>query len=63
MHRMTPLCNAAQSLTSIGTACAVMAYMLADWYRRGKCLDYPRGGSGANVESLVREVQKWGKTH
>jgi len=40
-----------------------MAYMLADWYRPGNCLDYPRGGSGAIVESLVRGVQKWGKIH
>lgn len=38
-------------------------YMLADWYRPGNCLDYPKGGSGAIVEALVRGIQKWGKVH
>jgi phytoene dehydrogenase-like protein len=37
--------------------------MLADWYRPGNCLDYPKGGSGAIVDALVRGVQKWGHVH
>lgn len=32
--------------------------MLADWYRPGVTLDYPRGGSGAIVDALVRGVRK-----
>ena len=32
--------------------------MLADWYRPGVTLDYPRGGSGAIVDALVRAVRK-----
>ena len=37
---------------------AVMAYMLADWYRPGVCLDFPRGGSGAIAAALVRAIEK-----
>lgn len=32
--------------------------MLADWYRPGVTLDYPKGGSGAIVDALVRAVRK-----
>ena len=39
---------------------AVMAYMLADWYRPGVTLDFPKGGSGAIVDALVRGVEKYG---
>ena len=35
-----------------------MAYMLADWYRPGVTLDFPKGGSGAIVDALVRGVRK-----
>ena len=37
-----------------------MAYMLADWYRPGVTLDFPKGGSGAIVDALVRGVRKHG---
>ena len=37
---------------------AVMAYMLADWYRPGVVLDFPKGGSGSIVDALVRGVRK-----
>jgi phytoene dehydrogenase-like protein len=40
---------------------AVMAYMMADWYRPGVTLDFPKGGSGAIVEALVRGLEKAGK--
>ena len=33
---------------------AVMSYMLADWYRPGVTLDFPKGGSGEIVAALVR---------
>ena len=37
---------------------AVAAYMMADWYRPGVTLDYPRGGSGAIVDALVRGLER-----
>lgn len=52
------LCFLLQGLPAKGTMNAVMAYMLADWYRPGVTLDYPRGGSGAIVDALVRGVEK-----
>lgn len=36
--------------------------MLADWYRPGVTLDFPKGGSGAIVDALVRGVEKKGKS-
>ena len=52
------LCFLLQGLPAAGTMNAVMAYMLADWYRPGVTLDFPRGGSGAIVDTLVRGVRK-----
>lgn len=54
------LCFLLQGLPAAGTMNAVMAYMLADWYRPGVTLDYPKGGSGAIVDTLVRAVEKKG---
>ena len=51
-----------QGLPASGTLNTVMAYMLADWYRPGVVLDYPRGGSGAIVDALVRAVRKHNST-
>jgi phytoene dehydrogenase-like protein len=53
------LCFLLQGLPAAGTMNAVMAYMLADWYRPGVTLDFPKGGSGAIVDALVRAI----KTH
>mmetsp|Transcript_17261 Transcript_17261/g.47200 ORF Transcript_17261/g.47200 Transcript_17261/m.47200 type:complete len:595 (-) Transcript_17261:45-1829(-) len=52
------LCFLLQGLPAAGTMNAVIAYMLADWYRPGVTLDFPKGGSGAIVEALVRGVEK-----
>jgi phytoene dehydrogenase-like protein len=52
------LCFLLQGLPASGTLNTVMAYMLADWYRPGVTLDFPRGGSGAIVDALVRAVRK-----
>lgn len=52
------LCFLLQGLPAKGTMNAVMAYMLADWYRPGVTLDFPKGGSGAIAEALVRGVEK-----
>jgi phytoene dehydrogenase-like protein len=54
------LCFLLQGLPASGTMNAVMAYMLADWYRPGVVLDFPKGGSGAIVDALVRAVRKHG---
>mmetsp|Transcript_11933 Transcript_11933/g.14909 ORF Transcript_11933/g.14909 Transcript_11933/m.14909 type:complete len:610 (+) Transcript_11933:119-1948(+) len=56
------LCFLLQGLPAKGTMNAVMAYMLADWYRPGVTLDFPKGGSGAIVEALVRGVEKFGES-
>jgi len=52
------LCFLLQGLPARGTLNTVMSYMLADWYRPGVTLDYPRGGSGAIVDALVRAIRK-----
>lgn len=52
------LCFLLQGLPAAGTLNTVMAYMLADWYRPGVTLDFPKGGSGAIVDALVRAVRK-----
>jgi phytoene dehydrogenase-like protein len=52
------LCFLLQGLPANGTMNAVVAYMMADWYRPGVTLDYPRGGSGAIVDALVRGLQR-----
>jgi len=54
------LCFLLQGMTEEGTMTAVMAYMLADWYRPNVLLDYPRGGTGAVIDALVRGVTKTG---
>jgi len=55
------LCFLLQGLPASGTMNAVMAYMLADWYRPGVVLDFPKGGSGSIADALVRGVRKNGK--
>ena len=52
------LCFLLQGLPASGTMNAVIAYMLADWYRPGVTLDFPKGGSGAIVNALVRAVEE-----
>mmetsp|Transcript_6547 Transcript_6547/g.9569 ORF Transcript_6547/g.9569 Transcript_6547/m.9569 type:complete len:594 (-) Transcript_6547:157-1938(-) len=52
------LCFLLQGLPASGTMNAVMAYMLADWYRPGVTLDFPKGGSGAIADALSRGVEK-----
>merc|ERR1712157_371934 len=54
------LCFLLQGLPASGTMNAVIAYMLADWYRPGVTLDFPKGGSGAIVDALVRGVVNTG---
>nr|ATQ36030.1 prolycopene isomerase-like3 [Desmarestia viridis] len=54
------LCFLLQGMPSSGTTTAVMAYMIADWCRPGVMLDYPKGGTEALVDALVRGVERKG---
>ncbi|MEO0946989.1 MAG: NAD(P)/FAD-dependent oxidoreductase, partial [Cyanobacteria bacterium J06641_5] len=54
------LCFLLSGLPASGTSAAEMAFMFADWYRPGVRLDYPLGGSGALVDTLVRGLQRHG---
>merc|ERR1719414_2345786 len=35
-----------------------MAYMMADMYKKGASLDFPKGGNEAMIDALVRGVDK-----
>lgn len=52
------LCFLLQGLPVEGTMNAVIAYMLADWYKPNVTLDFPKGGSGAIIDALVRGLRK-----
>lgn len=43
-------------LPAAGTIGAEMAFMFAEWYRPDVTLDYPKGGSGAIIDALVRGI-------
>lgn len=58
LNWLNMLCFLLQGLPSEGTMSAVIAYMLNDWYKPDVILDYPKGGSGAIVEALVRGIKK-----
>lgn len=47
-----------QGLPSYGAPTSMMAYMMADMYKKGATLDYPRGGNAAMIDALVRGVEK-----
>lgn len=47
-----------QGLPSYGAPTSMMAYMMADLYRKNTCLDFPKGGNEALVSALVRGVEK-----
>ena len=54
------LCFLLSGLPADGTIAAEVAFMFADWYRPDVRLDYPKGGSGALVNALVRGLEKFG---
>ncbi|MEM9136766.1 MAG: NAD(P)/FAD-dependent oxidoreductase [Cyanobacteria bacterium P01_F01_bin.42] len=47
-------------LPAAGTIGAEMAFMFAEWYRPDVVLDYPKGGSGAIIDALVRGITRRG---
>jgi carotene isomerase len=61
IHRwMDMLCFLLSGLPANGTIAAEMAFMFAEWYRPHSVLDYPVGGAGAFVDTLVRGLEKHG---
>ncbi|MBN8563310.1 MAG: NAD(P)/FAD-dependent oxidoreductase [Leptolyngbya sp. UWPOB_LEPTO1] len=57
---MDLLCFLLSGLPADSTNAAEVAFMFADWYRPNVQLDYPKGGSGAIVDALVRGLKKFG---
>ena len=51
---MDLLCFLLSGLPASGTITAEIAFMFNEWYRPGACLEFPRGGSQAMVNALVR---------
>mmetsp|Transcript_35617 Transcript_35617/g.100819 ORF Transcript_35617/g.100819 Transcript_35617/m.100819 type:complete len:607 (+) Transcript_35617:192-2012(+) len=47
-------------LPSNGTIAAEVAFMFNEWYRPDCHLEFPRGGSGAMIDALVRGLKKKG---
>ena len=41
-------------LPADGTIAAEVAFMFNEWYKPASCLEFPRGGSQAIVQALVR---------
>lgn len=56
------LCFLLSGLPADSTNAAEVAFMFADWYRPNVQLDYPKGGSGAIVDALVRGLEKFSGT-
>ncbi|MBE7385346.1 MAG: NAD(P)/FAD-dependent oxidoreductase [Leptolyngbya sp. SIO1E4] len=54
------LCFLLSGLPASSTSAAEMAFMFAEWYRPDVRLDYPKGGSAALVDALVRGLRKQG---
>ena len=52
------ICFLLQGATTADAPTTLMAYMLSDFYRPNVALDFPKGGTGAIVDALVRGVTK-----
>mmetsp|Transcript_7611 Transcript_7611/g.15828 ORF Transcript_7611/g.15828 Transcript_7611/m.15828 type:complete len:584 (-) Transcript_7611:133-1884(-) len=57
------ICFLLQGATTRDAPVTLMAYMLTDFYKPGVVLDYPKGGSRAIVDALVRGVTKHDGCH
>eukprot|EP00931_Biecheleriopsis_adriatica_P056455 TRINITY_DN33449_c0_g1_i1.p1 TRINITY_DN33449_c0_g1~~TRINITY_DN33449_c0_g1_i1.p1 ORF type:complete len:615 (-),score=126.59 TRINITY_DN33449_c0_g1_i1:50-1894(-) len=47
-----------QGLPSYGAPTSMMAYMMADLYKKDTCLDFPKGGNESMVAALVKGIEK-----
>lgn len=50
------LCFLLSGLPANGTIAAEVAFMFNEWYRPNSSLEFPRGGSQAMVNALVRYI-------
>jgi phytoene dehydrogenase-like protein len=57
-HWLDMICFLLQGATTTDAPTTLMAYMLSDFYRPGVALDFPKGGTQAIVDALVRGVTK-----
>lgn len=53
LHQPASLC-VSTGLPADGTIAAEVAFMFNEWYKPAACLEFPRGGSQAIVNALVR---------
>ncbi|GBG70416.1 hypothetical protein CBR_g6542 [Chara braunii] len=54
------LCFLLSGLKADATLAAEVIYIFNEWYRPGCALEYPKGGTGAIIEALVRGLEKHG---
>lgn len=57
---MEMLCFLLSGAPASGTMAAEIGYMFDDWYKPNSTLEFPKGGSGAIVDALVRGLEKHG---
>jgi phytoene dehydrogenase-like protein len=58
LHWLDMICFLLQGTKLAEAPTSLMAYMLSDFYREGVVLDFPKGGTKAIVDALVRGVTK-----
>lgn len=54
------LAFALQGLPASATQAAAVSFMIREFFKPGAVMDYPKGGSGALVDALVRALEKRG---
>ena len=59
-HWVDLLCFLISGMPMQHTNAAAMASLFAQWFEPDSCLDYPKGGSAAVVQALVRGIERYG---
>jgi len=62
-HWMDMFAFLLQGLPCYGAPTSMMAFMVADLYRKNTCLDFPKGGNDEIVNALVRGIEKHDGCH